>query len=191
MEDEKKEKIPASHLRIEKLSPAHTNILSNLESYEPELVNFLVEDALDQQNKMLSITYLWFIKGTNDFVGYITLLADKISLDAPLKEEFRKMGITYKSLPAMKIGRLCVDNKFIRKGIGKLMVEFGIYHAKKICESVGCRFITLDAKRNEDKNKDSLHFYRRMGFEILKIRQKGTTPMYKDISKITEYINKQ
>lgn len=190
MTDKEEAKIPANHLRIEKLSPAHKDILSSLKSYEQELVNFLMEDALDQQEKILSITYLWFLKGTNDFVGYITLLADKISLDSPLKEEFRNIGINYKSLPAMKIGRLCVDDRFIRRGIGKLMVEFAIYQAKKVCERVGCRFITLDAKRNEDKNKDSLHFYKKMGFNILKVRQKGTTPMYKDISKITEYINK-
>ena len=50
----------------------------------------------------------------------------------------------------------------------------------------GCRFITLDAKRNLDKGLDSIHFYKKIGFKTLKERQKGTTPMYLDLKLIEE-----
>lgn len=150
-------------------------------------MDFLLEDALDNQEKKISKTYLWFLKTTDELVGYITLLADTINLDSSLKEEFRKKGIRYKSLlPALKIGRLCVDDKFLRKGIGSLMMQFTIYMVKKLNDSCGCRFITLDAKRNPDSSKDSLHFYKKMGFKEIRTRQKGTTPMYKDVFKILE-----
>jgi len=182
----KDEKINPEDIRIENLSSSHREKIKNLESYEKELVDFLLEDALDNQEKKISKTYLWFLKTTDELIGYITLLADTINLDASLKDEFRKKGIPYKSLPALKIGRLCVDDRFQRKGIGSLMIQFAIYNVKKLNECCGCRFITLDAKRNPEPFKDSMHFYKIMGFKEIRTRQKGTTPMYKDVFKILE-----
>jgi len=182
------EKINPDHIRIKSLSSAYKEMIENFQSYERELVDFLIEDALENQKKKISKTYLWFLRSTNELIGYVTLLTDKISLDPPLKKEFKEKGINYKSLPSLKIGRVCVDDRFLRRGLGDLMVQFTIYQVKKINEICGCRFITLDAKRNEDKLKDSLHFYKKMGFETLKLkeRKKGTTPMYKDVFKILE-----
>lgn len=181
-------KIPMGDIRIEIMGGTHKSVINSFRSYEQELTDFLIEDSLDNQKKKISITYLWSLKGTNELLGYITLLADKISLDTSLKEEFRIKGILYKSLPAVKIGRICIDDRYLKRGIGALMIQFAIFQAKKVGEKVGCRFITLDAKRNSDPSKDSFHFYKKMGFDVLKGREKGTTPMYKDLVKIMENI---
>ena len=163
---------------IDKVNDKHH--LSNFKSYEKELVNFLIEDALNNQMQKLSVTFLWFYE--KNLVGYVTLLNDKINLEGNLKEFFREKDIHYKSLPALKIGRLCVHDNFQRRGIGRLMVLFVIQQANEISENKsGCRFITLDAKRNEKKELDCIHFYKRLGFNILKERIKGTTPMYLDL----------
>ena len=62
------------------------------------------------------------------------------------------------------------------------MVQFAIQQANEISENkAGCRFITLDAKRNEKRELDSIHFYRKIGFDMLKERNKGTMPMYLDL----------
>ena len=87
-------------------------------------------------------------------------------------------------MPALKIGRLCVSDNYLGRGIGTLMIEFVIVLAEKIGSEIGLRFITTDAKRNPDPRKDSVHFYKRLGFEVLKQREKGTLPMYKDLIKI-------
>lgn len=186
---EEKEKIKPEDLRREILSGAHLEVIKKFQSYEKELVDFLKEDALDNQNKKVSTTHLWFLKSNNGLIGYITLLTDKISLNPTLKDEFKVKGINYKSLPALKIGRVCVDNKFLKKGIGGLMIQFAVYIVQRMNEKCGCRFITLDAKRNSDKIKDSYHFYRHMGFEVLRDREKGTTSMYKDVFKIIEALD--
>jgi len=180
------EQIKGEEIRIEKLSVSHTELIRSFKSYESELVDFLIEDALDNQDKKVSVTYLWFLRSSNELIGYVTLLTDKISLSNILKEEFQGKGIPYKSLPALKIGRICTENNFLRRGVGRLMIEFVIYKIREISEKCGCRFITLDAKRNSDRTKDSLHFYRKLGFEVLKDREKGTTAMYKDVFKIIE-----
>lgn len=57
------------------------------------------------------------------------------------------------------------------------MIEFVLVLAQRISKEIGLRFITTDAKRNPDPKKDSVHFYKRFGFEILKQREKGTLPM--------------
>lgn len=169
--------IEIKDIKIERINKDHD--VSGFCSYEPDLVEFLKEDALDNQEKMISVTYLWFVKG--ELVGYVTLLNDNINLSADLKEFFRIKGINYKYLPALKVGRLCVDDRFLLNGVGKYMVLFSIQMAKKIYSSnSGCRFITLDAKRNPDRTKDSIHFYKKMNFKVLKDR-KGATPMYLDL----------
>lgn len=172
--------ITVESIRIERIQAHHQ--VSGFHSYEKELVDFLVEDALDNQNKMISVTYLWFLKETNELIGYITLLNDRVNLESNLKEFFRNKGILYKSLPALKIGRLAVDDRFLRRGIGTLMIAFATKIAERIFVTYsGCRFITLDAKRNEDKSKDAIHFYTKLQFQVLKERAKGITPMYLDL----------
>ncbi len=113
----------------------------------------------------------------------MTVLADAINLQGELKEYFRQAGIFYRSLPALKIGRLCVSDDYLGRGIGTLMIEFTIILAEKIGKDIGLRFITTDAKRNPDPKKDSIHFYKKVGFETLKLREKGTIPLYKDLIK--------
>ena len=178
-----KEKISITDIEIQQIDESHKSILSNFRSYEKELVDFLVEDALDNQEKQMSVTYLWFLKSTRELIAYVTVLSDAISLQGDLKEHFRQQGILYKSLPALKIGRLCVSDKYLGKGVETLMIEFTLVLAQRISKEIGLRFITTDAKRNQEPRKDSVHFYKRFGFEILRQREKGTTPMYKDLIK--------
>ena len=171
------EKINIRDIRIERMSEVHD--LVSFKSYEKELVSFLVEDALDNQKRQISVTYLWFLK-PDKLIGYITLLNDRINLEGNLKQAFRDKGILYKSLPALKIGRLCVDDKYLRRGLGTHFIDFSIKVAYDIYKNYsGCRFIVLDAKRNNEN--DPIHFYKKQGFKILKERKKGTTPMYLDL----------
>ncbi len=186
MSSDKPEKISLSDILVEPLSEKHKSLFSGFRSFEKEFEDFLKQDALDNQEKRISKTHLWFFKPNNQLIGYITLLTDKISLEAELKEEFRKKGINYKSLPALKIGRLCVHDDFLRKGIGTHMLDSVAFLVHKINEFAGCRFIVIDAKRNPDKSKDSIHFYVAKGFKVYKERAKGTTPMYRDVFKLTE-----
>lgn len=159
------------------------------QTFNAELKNFLMEDAIRNQDMYISNTYL--VKYRSLLVGYMAILNDNISLDGNLKVAFRNKGIDYKSLPAMKIGRMCVDNRYRGKKIGTFMVAECI---KRICNlntNCACRFLVVDSKRNQNRSKDSLHFYKKLGFEILLYKNKteneaydqtkGSTPMYLDL----------
>src|SRR3989344_3484545 len=172
------EKITAEDVKIERIQENHN--IKSFRSYEQELVYFLREDALINQNHQISVTYLFFLNA-GELVGYLTLLNDRINLESDLKEVFRQKGIQYHSLPALKVGRLCVDDRFLRRGIGTMMIDFSIKVAFHIFEkNSGCRFVVLDAKRNTAN--DPIHFYKKLGFKELKERKKGATPMYFDLA---------
>ena len=138
------EKIKPEELRIDKLESKYRELLNNFTTSTKELKDFLIQDALNNQNQRLSVTFLWFYG--NSLVGYVTLLTDKINLEGNLKEFFRENDIHYKSLPALKIGRLCVDENFLRRGIGKLMVMFSIQKSNEINE--------ISKRKGEGNNTD-------------------------------------
>jgi len=136
--------------------------ICNFSTNNLELKKFLLEDALDNQKKLLSVTYLWFNEN-NEILTYITLLNDRINLVEKLHNKFKNQGVHYKSLPALKIGRLCVSEKYKKKGLGSLLINFAIDKASLIFNNAsGCRFLTVDAK------DDSVQFYKKQGFRILK-----------------------
>ena len=154
--------------------------LNAFTSYEQDLVEFLREDALTNQQKGISVTFLFHYN--NNLVSYITLLIDRIDLKGNLRSFYKDKEITYSSLPALKIGRLCVDNNHLRKGLGRYMVRIAIILAKKIMNNIaGCRFLTVDAKNNDSV----LRFYKKCGFKILR-NNKNTISLYADL-KLLEY----
>lgn len=60
------------------------------------------------------------------------------------------------------------------------MISFAVKTAQDIFDQYsGCRFVVLDAKSNETFNP--IHFYKKIGFNVLKERKKGTIPMYLDL----------
>ena len=97
---------------------------------------------------------------------------------------FVDRGVLYKTLPAIKIWRLCVDDRYIGRGIGTQTTHFVMKKLIRMNEVLGCRFLVVDAK------PDSIKFYKKMNFEVLKEREKGTLPMYYDMIKLIKYFRK-
>jgi ribosomal protein S18 acetylase RimI-like enzyme len=179
-------KIDFSKLIIRLIRKNDTKIISDFSTYEKDLKDFLVENSIRDQEQFISKTYLLFYN--NNLVGYITLLNDSLRVKGPLRTIFLEKNILYKTLPALKIGRLAIDNNYLRQGFGRILLEIAYNSANKICTDIsGCRFLTLDAKRNKDSKKDSIHFYKQFNFNVLKNRLKGTTPMYLDIKLNKKY----
>ncbi|MFH1432275.1 MAG: GNAT family N-acetyltransferase [archaeon] len=119
---------------------------------------------------------------TNELVGYVTLLNDSIKIKGTtMHEAFLKKGIGYHWMPALKIGRLAVDLKYQGIGVGSQIILFAIKIVERLNKyGTGCRFITVDAKRNESAEK----LYKKMNFIITK-ESKGNapTPMFFDAIK--------
>jgi len=147
--------------------------VSGFESASSELNGFLKEDALKNQEELISKTYLCC--RSNQLVGYVTFTTDIIRKKDVQEEE--QIEIQYKEYPAIKIARLAVDKKYERRGVGRFLILAAVGKALKISDEVGCRFITVESKR------DSIEFYEKSGgFKLINGYEKRNYPtMYFDV----------
>jgi ribosomal protein S18 acetylase RimI-like enzyme len=118
-----------------------------------DLNEFIKHDCPDQIAKNLSVTKLALHE--NLIVGYITLLADSITLHPDEQE-----GFTFKQVPALKIGRLGIAVKYQNQKIGTALMKYavGVAVRMNIGLGVGCRFLTVDS------DPKAIDFYKRLGF---------------------------
>ena len=182
-----------NELVFERLSEKNSKLIGSFKTYVKDKKDYLVDDAYKAQKMFISITYLIFDKSEyvlneknkcqSTLLGYITILNDSINLDSDLKKYFSSKGINYKSLPAIKIGRLCVDERYERRGIGKMAVFWCMFQVYNLNRKISCRFINVDVDRGgKDVKKDPIRLYKPLGFIVLKDKQKKkTTPMYLDL----------
>jgi ribosomal protein S18 acetylase RimI-like enzyme len=181
-------KIDIKDLRVELLESRHKAVIKGFRTdakkpEEVELRDFLIEDAIDNQEMEISSTYLFFHNPSNKLAGYVTVLSDAVRIHGThLGKAFSDQGVPYKTLPAMKIARMCVDEGFKRKGIGTNMLLFAMGRLVAVNEHCGCRFLIVDAKR------DAIHFYKRFSFQVLKEKEKGTLPLYYDMFNILKIV---
>jgi GNAT superfamily N-acetyltransferase len=125
------------------------------------LKTFLEKHAKTYHTQNIARTYGAFEQ--TKIIGYITLVCGEISVDgdnAIINEP--DLEFHYKTFPAIKIARLLVDKDHRRTEVGATLVRLSLGIAKdKICPAVGCRFVTVDSK------KQAVAFYTRVGFTLL------------------------
>lgn len=158
--------------------------LSNFSCGLEDMDEFLLNDALKQQQDNLNVTYL--VLCDNNIIGFFSLLADSIKI----KDIGEEYDISYETSPAIKIGRLAVDEKYRSKGIGTVILDNICKNIKLISKKVGIRFITIDSYCRVRK------FYYKNEFKHFKINnmkklkrtakrnEKTTIPLYKDLKRI-------
>jgi GNAT superfamily N-acetyltransferase len=89
-------------------------------------------------------------------VGYFNILADSLTLAT--KEV--PPDCPYTSAPALKLGRMGVDNAFRRQGVGPWILKAVVGIARGMAQVAGVRYVTLDALP-----RDTLvNWYARHGF---------------------------
>lgn len=99
------------------------------------------------------------VKIENKIVEYFTVSMNGIEIDKLGKDE-KVNNTTPKKYPAMLIGRMGVDKKYRRKGIGSEICQFCRGLAIEIGQKVACRYVMLHT--TDDKNK--IQFYNKSGF---------------------------
>ena len=164
--------INLSRLQIEKLSDSNIAIAGQFDCGDHDLNEFLKDDALKHQKERIAATYLCFYEGK--VVGYFSWLTDAIEIKGKDKRVFKKIGMSYRTYPAIKLGRLAIDKKYAKSGVGSYLVKSMPENVIFFSESIGCRFATVDAYENAKE------FYERIGFKIHSERE-HTVFMYPDI----------
>lgn len=174
----KKEILDEYH--YEKLTKNHD--LSNFSCGVKDLDEFLKEDALDQQEKNLNVTYLAMRK--NEIIGFISISADNIRC----KDLNKHVKSIYPNYPAVKIGRFGVSEEYKGQGLGSDMLNTMQKIILKISEKLGISYITLDSYCTARKFYLKHSFKQKMkDYEKLKkrkLKENDTLIMYKNIKKI-------
>ena len=124
--------------------------LTNFECDSNDLTNFLKDDALKQQDMNLNLTQL--VICDNEIVGFFSLLTDTLKLKTlennNLKKEIKlELDISENNeIPAIKIGRLAIDKKYSKKGLGSHILRNILLSILNLSKTkVGLRFVTVDA----------------------------------------------
>jgi len=120
-----------------------------------ELNDFLINDALDDQDEMISRTYLCCLN--KSITGFFTIVADTIEVQA-IDEADGIDGYPYHKYSSIKIARLAVGKTCKRQGFGRFLVLAAIGLALSVSGIIGCRYLTVDFK------PESISFYERLGF---------------------------
>ncbi|HEX4336357.1 MAG TPA: GNAT family N-acetyltransferase [Polyangiaceae bacterium] len=133
-----------------------------------DLNEFVRDDAARLEQRDVTRVYMAIVD--NVPIGYVALLADTIVLKTG---ESKKLDLVHgdsKSIPALKVGRLGVDQKSHERfaGVGKTLMWMAYQTAIGARETLGCRLLTVDAVH--DDTHDAVGYYEHLGF----IRNKST-----------------
>lgn len=132
---------------------------------EEDLNAFLFEDAKHFQRELMAVTYLLEDTEKNVTVAFFSLLADKITFTPENKSNWNKLNRQIPNskrrhnYPALKIGRLAVNEVYAGNGVGTFVLD-NIKYAFTSAKRLGCRFLTVDAL------KSATSFYERNGFRF-------------------------
>lgn len=91
---------------------------------ESDLTEFLFEDAKYFQKELMAVTYLLEYIEDNQTAAYFSLLADKIIFNPDDKGVWNRLNRNIpnskrrRSYPAVKIGRLAVNEEYSGQGLG-------------------------------------------------------------------------
>ena len=133
---------------------------------DEDLNEFLLLEAKDYQEQLLTVTYLLQNPKTSEVVAYFSLLNDTIKFEEDDNKTRNRINrrIPYEKqrthYPAVKIGRLAVSENYSHQGIGEQILDY-VKSLYAFNARSGCRFITVDAYA------DAVPFYiNRGGFKI-------------------------
>ncbi len=152
-----------NEVQVEKFTPELSSLGQGFLCSRPEFVTYWKQGRV-QREFSASLCQCWVIRHGEALAGYITLLADKLSVDERLLQE---EGVQYQTFPSVKIGLLAADSR--AKGAGRRLVEWALeYTATELVSVLGVRFMTVDALYDPDINPpyDVSSFYAQFGFQF-------------------------
>lgn len=164
-------RVDSSTLR---LSPLHTDHLPRFETFScgvSDLDSFLKDDALRLHEGHISFTYLAFLETDDEFVGYISLITDAITLEP--EEKVGLPEVQFSMLPALKVARLATTTiaKARFQGIGSTMMGAAWIKGLELATAVATRFLVVDALDSAVTFYEGLGFVRNTAKTYLKKKQ--------------------
>ena len=119
------------------------------------LNDFLSRRAGQQQRKGFGKTYVALGDGEDVVAGFVTVSVGQVAAT----ELPPDLKLPRYPVPILRIGRLAVDKRLHRQGVGQELLAFALHLALDFSERVGLYAVVFDAK--DDRGAG---FYRKLGF---------------------------
>jgi GNAT superfamily N-acetyltransferase len=133
---------------------------------DDDIDEFFHKDSIAGAAELMSVTYAWRENGRA--IAFFSVSNDAIKKEhCPRSAWERVQGLLprqkrYKSMPAVKIGRLGVHSDCKRSGCGSRIMDYlKVWFTQQ--NKTGCRFLLVDAYNNEEV----VAFYQKNGFKFL------------------------
>ena len=147
----------AAQFRIEPLSGAHDR--SRFVSGSAPLDRYLREQVSQDIKRRIVACFVAVDVETRDIVGFYTLTATGIALDALAPEMVKKLP-RYPVVPAALLGRLAISTSSQGKGLGAALLADALLRAARV--EMGVFAMLVDAK-----DEAAQRFYEKHGFTRL------------------------
>ena len=131
--------------------------VSEFSSSEPELDNWLAKRALGNESSHASRTFVSLDNDTQSIAGFVSIAAGSVAAAAVSGRVRRNQP---NPIPTIVIGRLAVDSRFARRGVGSGLLHFALVKCLEAGLAIGARAIIV-----EPISPDARAFYRRFGFD--------------------------
>jgi hypothetical protein len=167
---------------LEQLSPG--KIVTPFNCSVAEYNEYLFMDAIRCLKDHIAKTWLLREQETGHIAAYMSLITDAIKLSFTEKE-LHNLNYPFRTIPAMKIAKLAVDETSAEKykGMGTFMIQTAERLAWGLNNDYcACRFLTVDA--DIEHNESVIEFYRKNGFipnSEMNNKHSKTISMRKDI----------
>ena len=136
------------------------------------LDNYLHKQANQDIKRKLAACFVLNDEKTNLLKGYYTLANNSLAQNLIPTEFQKKLPNSYKSIPTTLLGRLAVDNRFQKLGVGKLLLIDALKRSYEISKSIGSFAVVVDPI-----DEDAERFYDKYGFIKLPDSGKMFLPM--------------
>ncbi len=143
--------------RIEPLSPAHDR--SRFLSGSGALDRYLRRQASQDIRRRIATCFVMIDTGTGEVVGFYTLAATGVPLDALSEEGTRRLP-RYPLVPAALLGRLAIAEPYQGRGLGAALLVDALKRASRT--ELGVFALLVDAK-----DDSAQRFYEHFGFSLL------------------------
>jgi len=136
------------------------------------LDDYLHKQANQDIKRKLSACFVLNDKETNLLKGYYTLSNSSIAQELIPSKFQKKLPNSYTTIPTTLLGRLAIDHRFQKQGVGKLLLIDALKRSYEISKEIASFAVVIDPIDEEAER-----FYDKYGFIKLPDSKKMFLPM--------------
>lgn len=147
------------------------NCIKNFNSKNEDVQSFLVNNAIDFENRNKACSFLYF-NDSRELLGYFTLCVKNLifaeNVNGTTKQKIDGFRKDADSAVVYLIGQLGRDGRYSEKGFGYQLLNSAMEYLCTAQDIVGGRYCMVETE-NSESNAKVVKFYTEYGFNVLQV----------------------